>query len=221
MKILLINAKRPDEFANVPHIRELIQLCHISNALDYMTRQTIQTYADDGSTASKRNTAYALMFVSSLIYEGMSTASSLLKKMAEIMPEFIRPEVAWIITEAESSSSFCNTVLGRIRNQVAFHFGDGLIRQPLELKIPHFPPVLAEAQHEDGIDLVFTLPADIFTGYLASFGDQSKSSEQQIQEVVGQIANYSARLLRVIHNAILAITSEDSSDYTIEEGNTA
>ena len=112
MKII-INVKQPDQIANVPHIRELVQLCHISNALDYMMRQTIQDGPDIGSPTSKRNTIYALIFVSSLTFEAMETASSLLRKMADIMPEFIRNEVAWIIKESESSTeTFLAIIVG-------------------------------------------------------------------------------------------------------------
>jgi hypothetical protein len=215
---ITINVKQPSEINNVPHLRELIQLCHISNALDYMIRQTVQS--DPETTVSKRNTAYALIFVSSLIFEGMSTAKSLLKNMADILPKFILKETAWIFTEVDSPTSFRNTVLAAIRNQVGFHFANGLIKNPFETTIPRFPPILAEAQQTDGTDLVFTLPTDIFTGYLATLGDQSKSPEQRVTDLVGQIAGYSTRVLRVLHTSIMAITSEDKFDYTIEDGNT-
>jgi hypothetical protein len=216
---ITINIKQASEIDRVPHLRELIRLCHISNALDFMIRQTVQNSPE--SATPKRNTAYALIYVSSLVYEAMLSAYSLLRKMAEVMPKFIRGEMAWILTEVDSPTSFWKVVLEPVRNEVGFHFSNGLIKNPFESTIPQFPPVLAEAQHEDGTDLVFTLPCDIFTGYLATLGDQSKPSEERVAQLVGQIAEYSTRVLRVIHTSIMAITIDDKFDYNVEDGNTA
>lgn len=215
---ITINIIKPEQVNQVPYLRQLVQLSHIANALGFMLQQTVQEKT--GSPRSERDTAYALIYLSSLLYESMNRAESLLKKMADILPKFILGEVAWVFSEVATKTSFCNTVLASIRNQFGFHFADGLIKNSFEDTIPHFPPVLAQGENPDGKDLVFVLPTDIFVNYLATLGDQSKPDDQRVNELIGRVADYTSRMLRVIHTSIMAIAAQDGSDYTVQD-NTA
>ena len=107
---ITINIKEAAEVDKVPYLRELIQLCHISNALNFMLRQTVQDNPDFLNLQAKYGLRPHLCILVR-VHEAILTASSLLKKLAEIMPEFIRGEVAWILNEAKLETSFCNTVL--------------------------------------------------------------------------------------------------------------
>ena len=74
------------QIEQIPHIRELIVLCHTVNTMHVLRRQILSIDENLETTVSKRDTIYSLVFHMSFLYEAMKNSASMLINLAEIIP---------------------------------------------------------------------------------------------------------------------------------------
>ena len=164
-----IDVSNSKELECVPHIRDVLVLCHMINSI--RSSQRVFLVSDDrpDSPARKRDTVFFLLSNSSYLYEGMDKAYKLLRRFPDELPKELQHDFLWLRTEAETDGeSFFKTILSPIRNELVFHFDSGFSNQPFSSTVGKYPPILGQGTSTRNIDFVYTLPDDLITHYLAS-----------------------------------------------------
>jgi hypothetical protein len=205
---LLINIRDAKEINKVPHIRELIVLCHIVNSNHSIRDQYLRMDHSSLEPASMRDNIYGMLLLSSITYEGMLKGNSILKNLAGIVPENLYSEIAWLHSEIKSSNSFFNKVLKPIRNELGFHFTHSLANLPLHKSIPRIPPVLAEVSEGEESEMIYVLPTDIMSSYFLSLVSEPIDPKERLTSMITQLGEYNRRISNLFREIVYAIISE-------------
>ena len=215
MKVL-INIRDANEINKVPHIRELIVLSYLLNTNHSARDQYLQRFKPSDAAATMRDNIYGMIQLSSLAYEGMRVAHSILRKLAGIIPRTQDSEIAWLQHEVKSPDSFYSTVMKPIRNELGFHFSHCLANLPLHKSLPHIPPTLAETNNEDDSELIYVLPTDIISSYLLSLMPEPTDPADRLIWIITQLGEYNNRIGRLLREMVYAIMEELQPNLLVE-----
>ena len=112
--------------------RIVIQLCRMVNIL----RGNLRLYlniSDEDRLLNVKDSFDLILIHCSLLYEAMKEFSSLCKdlKNYDVWNEYLE-DIKIITRESGKKDSFTNTILSKIRNEIIFHFAEGLIEEMIE-----------------------------------------------------------------------------------------
>jgi len=205
---ILINITDAKEINRIPHIRELIVLCYMVNTNESARDQFLRISTGSDTNASMRDRIYGIIQLSSLTYEGMVKADSVLKKISDIIPKNLHPEIAWLRKEIKLKNSFYGKVLTPIRNELGFHFSHSLANLPLHKNVPHIPPVLAHLKDENDSELVYVLPTEIVSSYLLSLISEPTNPIKRLEWLIKQLGVYNNRIGSLLREGVYAIMKD-------------
>lgn len=216
---IVLQANNADELEKIPNIRQVLTLCHVINTIRSAQRSLILVSEQPPSPARARDTVFGLISTSAFVYEGMTTAYQVLKKLGTNIPQQLQSKFAWLHSEINSNSdSFYHSVLDPLRNKLAFHFSNVLTSQPFASTVETYPPILGSGSSEANIDYAYTLPDDLLTIYLASLNESTDSPQAKVTRLVEQLAEYNTQLCDILDDAITFLI-ENHSQLQILSGN--
>jgi hypothetical protein len=157
--LVTLTARDAKELEKIPHIREVLTLCHIMNTI-LSGRTFILRGAYEDLPLGQRDRGFFLLSTSSYVYEGILKTFHILKKFMDQLPKERQPDFVLLRSEVSGPRSFWKTVLKPIRNELVFHFSNVLASAPFAITVGQYPPVLSIGTTATNIEAVYSLPDD-------------------------------------------------------------
>lgn len=118
MEILAnLNVRDINEFNKIPNIKEILELCYISNTILSAMRSLTIANSNSKIYLHGRDTLYHLLCISSFTFEGIKRTSSIIKKLNRTIINKFKANISWLNAEIKCTESFYNKTLNPIRNQ--------------------------------------------------------------------------------------------------------
>lgn len=189
----LINVVLKDEYIDKlkedKTFRIVIQLCRMVNILRGNLRLFLSVSNED-RLLDVKDRFDLLLIHCSLLYEAMKEFTSLCKNLKnyDVWNEHFE-DIKIITREFGKKDSFTNTVLYKIRNEIMFHFGEGLIEEMIEGFDFRKDASLLIGKSEKVGDIIYVLADNLILNYLMKFvvgeGELIEKYDRFIHDVVG------------------------------------
>jgi len=156
--------------------RIVIQLCRMVNILRGSLRLYLNVSNED-RVLDVKDRFDLILIHSSLLYEAIKEFSALCKdlKNYDVWMEHFE-DIKIITKESGKKDSFTNTILSKIRNEIVFHFGEGLIEEMIAGFDFRKDASLLIGKSEQVKDIIYVLADNLILTYLIkSVGGEEQS----------------------------------------------
>jgi hypothetical protein len=203
MNRVILKATDLSQIKSIPHLREILVLGYILDTLRSSQRLIMATSEKSGGTTQARDNLFGLLTNISFMYEGMKTASGLLKKLAPSLPRTLHADVAWVISEVESrQDSLFNTVLERMRNGVGFHFNLAISESHLEDAVISYPVVFGEGATRQIGDWSYVFSDNVVAQYFALYDLSPGGQTDKVRALSKKLGEYNHRFCKTLDHVV-------------------
>ena len=183
-----------DELRNDKAFKIVIQLSRIVNILRGSLRLYLNVSNEDKLLDVKDRFDLILIHCS-LLYEGIKEFTSLCKdlKNYDVWNDHFE-EIKIITRESGKRNSFTNTILSRIRNEIIFHFGEGLIDEMIDGFDFRKDASFLMGKSDQVKDVIYVLTDNLILNYLIKAVGGANPSLKKYDEFVHDVVALSDTL---------------------------